>query len=86
MQTPSQAHTTVAEIMNLQQQLEAHVSQQHETLTHIAKEAEATTENITAGNANLIKAREDGRAMTKFVIFFILLMTLVLLFLDYYAS
>ena len=72
------------EISQLQSVLEYHVYLQAREIESLYDEGIVTQEKIKEGNRYLHSAKEHSSSFRKFVLIFLLLTTLVLLFLDWY--
>ena len=72
------------EISELQNELLTQLTSQASLTDRLYDDALETTESVDKGNKQLIRARERHKSTTKFVIVFLLVMTLLLLFLDYW--
>jgi syntaxin 18 len=70
------------EISALQNELMAHLTTQELLTDRLYDDALATTDSVEKGNKQLIRAKQRHKSTTKFVLFFLLVMTLLLLFLD----
>jgi syntaxin 18 len=72
------------EISELQNELLTHLSSQASLTDRLYDDALDTTESVEKGNKQLIRARKRHKSTTKFVLVFLMVMTLLLLFLDYW--
>ncbi|KNC79122.1 hypothetical protein SARC_08471 [Sphaeroforma arctica JP610] len=80
-----EAQKRMLEIAKLQQVFTRNVQEQAEDLDLLYDTAVDTTENITAGNELLHKAVNDGFDFRVWVLFFLLMCSFSLLFLDWYG-
>ena len=58
--------------------------QQRDDINNIAANAVATTENVKDGNEEIRKAIQRNASVRVYVLFFLLVMSFTLLFLDWY--
>jgi len=70
------------EISALQNELMTHLSSQELITDRLYDDALATTDSVEKGNKQLVRARQRHKSTTKFMLVFLLVMTLLLLFLD----
>jgi syntaxin 18 len=70
------------EISALQNELMAHLTTQELLTDRLYDDALATTDSVEKGNKQLVRAKQRHKSTTKFVLVFLLVMTLLLLFLD----
>jgi len=70
------------EISALQNELMTQLSSQANLTDQLYDDALETTDSVEKGNKQLIRARKRHQSSTKFVLVFLLVMTLLLLFLD----
>jgi len=80
-----QTESALTEISSMQSQLAVHLAAQTAMTDRLHTEAIQTTERIQGGNLQLIKARERNSTTRKWMLLFLLLMSGVLLFLDWYG-
>ena len=71
------------EISALQNELVSQITSQAALTDRLYDDALATTDSVEKGNKQLIRARKRHKSTTKFVMVFLLIMTLLLLFLDF---
>jgi len=74
----------VVKIAELQEVFTEKVLQQSGDIEIIGRNAMATTENIKDGNEELRKAIQNQASVRVYVLFFLLVMSFSLLFLDWY--
>ncbi|KAI8150401.1 hypothetical protein BJV82DRAFT_503915 [Fennellomyces sp. T-0311] len=79
------AEKALLEISTLQTQLTSHLAAQTAQTDRLYADSIASTERIEQGNLQLIKTRERNRGTRHFTLFFLLMASFVLLFLDWYA-
>ena len=79
-----QIETKVVKIAELQQIFTEKVLQQKDDIDLIAANAVAATENVTDGNEEIRKAIQRNASTRVYVLFFLLVMSFTLLFLDWY--
>ncbi|KAF7730448.1 hypothetical protein EC973_002255 [Apophysomyces ossiformis] len=79
------AEKALLEISTLQSQLTNHLAAQTIQTDKLYEEAIATTQRVEHGNLQLIKTREHNRGARKFMLLFLIVASLVLLFLDWYS-
>ena len=79
-----QIETKVVKIAELQQIFTEKVLQQSNDIEIIAANAVAATENVSDGNEEIRKAITRGASTRVYVLFFLLVMSFTLLFLDWY--
>lgn len=72
------------EISELQNELLTQLTSQASLTDRLYDDALETTESVEKGNKQLIQARKRHKSTTRFVLVFLLVMTLLLLFLDYW--
>ena len=70
------------EISALQTELMTQLSHQAALTDRLYDDALETTDSVEKGNKQLIRARQRHKSTTKFMLVFLLIMTLLLLFLD----
>ena len=70
------------EISALQNELMTHLTSQASLTDQLYDDAIQTMESVEMGNKQLVRARKRLRSSTKLVVTFLLVMTLLLLFLD----
>ncbi|KAK9768211.1 hypothetical protein K7432_001347 [Basidiobolus ranarum] len=75
---------TLLEIATLQNTLSTHLSIQAKETERLQSEAIATTERIRDGNIMLAQARQRHSDLRKWILFFLIMVSGVLLFLDWY--
>ncbi|KAK4055213.1 hypothetical protein OIV83_000493 [Microbotryomycetes sp. JL201] len=85
LQSLKNAESSLLEIASLQSQLAMHLTQQAELTDKLWEEAVAVTGSIEDGNMQLKKAKERNRESRFVLLFFLLLSSATLLFLDYYS-
>ncbi|ORY84837.1 hypothetical protein BCR37DRAFT_345050, partial [Protomyces lactucae-debilis] len=76
----------LAEIAELSTELQRHLEQQTDMTDRLMEDATFTSMTVRQGNEQLGKARKRNAWYTKFVVTILLVLSFVLLFLDYYAS
>lgn len=74
----------MVEIAELSNELQQHLMEQTDLTDRLFEEATFTTATVEKGNTDLVKARKRQKATTKYIVGLLLLMSFVLLFLDYY--
>ena len=79
-----QIQTKVVKIAELQEIFTEKVLQQKDDIDQIAASAVATTENIKDGNEELRKAIQRNASIRVYILFFLIVMSFSLLFLDWY--
>ncbi|KAI9496245.1 hypothetical protein BDB00DRAFT_809622 [Zychaea mexicana] len=79
------AEKALLEISTLQNELTTHLAAQTAQTDRLYADAIASTERIEQGNVQLIQSRERNRGTRHFTLFFLLMASFVLLFLDWYA-
>jgi len=79
-----QIETKVVKIAELQEIFTEKVLQQRDDINNIAANAVATTENVKDGNEEIRKAIQRNASVRVYVLFFLLVMSFTLLFLDWY--
>lgn len=79
------AEKALLEISTLQNQLTEHLAAQTAQTDRLYADSIASTERIEQGNLQLIGTREHNRGTRKFVLFLLIMASLVLLFLDWYS-
>ena len=79
-----QIETKVVKIAELQQMFTEKVLQQKDDIDLIASNAVATTENVSDGNEEIRKAIQRNASTRIYVLFFLIVMSFTLLFLDWY--
>ena len=79
-----QIETKVVKIAELQQIFTEKVLQQKGDIDLIASNAVATTENVSDGNEEIRKAIQRNASTRVYVLFFLIVMSFTLLFLDWY--
>lgn len=82
--TVQQIETKVVKIAELQEIFTEKVLQQKDDIDLISSNAIATTENIKDGNEELRKAIQRNASIRVYILFFLLVMSFSLLFLDWY--
>ncbi|ORX93734.1 hypothetical protein K493DRAFT_315841 [Basidiobolus meristosporus CBS 931.73] len=75
---------TLLEIATLQNTLSTHLAIQAKETERLQSEAIATTERIRDGNVMLAQARQRHSDLRKWILFFLIMVSGVLLFLDWY--
>jgi syntaxin 18 len=76
------AEKAVLEISALQNELIAQLASQEIITEQLYQDAVDSTESVEKGNKQLVKARRKNKSTTRFVLAFLVTMTLLLLFLD----
>ncbi|XP_060581906.1 syntaxin-18-like [Ruditapes philippinarum] len=76
----------VVEIASLQEIFTEKVLQQEEDIVKIADQAVFTTENIKGGNEEIREAMKKNAGFRVWILFFLLVLTFSLLFLDWYSG
>lgn len=79
------AEKALLEISTLQTQLTNHLAVQTVQTDKLYADAIATTDTIGRGNMQLMTARERNKSSRKFMLFFLIGASFVLLFLDWYS-
>jgi len=79
-----QVESKVVKIAELQDVFAEKVLQQSADVELIGRQAVATTENVKDGNEELRKAIQNQASVRVYVLFFLLVMSFSLLFLDWY--
>ncbi|KAI9597485.1 hypothetical protein BDF19DRAFT_435239 [Syncephalis fuscata] len=79
-----EAERAILEIAELQNQLMSHVAAQAKETEQLYEEAVATTDRVREGNLQLAEAGRRSADTRKWVLLFLILASLVLLFLDWY--
>ena len=79
-----QIETKVVKIAELQEIFTEKVLQQKDDINNIATNAISTTENVNEGNEEIRKAIQKSGTIRVYVLFFLLVMSFTLLFLDWY--
>ena len=79
-----QIETKVVKIAELQEIFTEKVLQQRDDIDTIAANAVAATENVKDGNEELRRAIQRNASVRVYVLFFLLVMSFTLLFLDWY--
>ena len=79
-----QIESKVVKIAELQQIFTEKVLQQKDDIDLISSNAVASVENVKDGNEELRKAIQKNASMRIYVLFFLLVMSFTLLFLDWY--
>ncbi|KAI9136067.1 hypothetical protein BKA69DRAFT_1179205 [Paraphysoderma sedebokerense] len=79
-----QAESTLLEIANIQTQLSHHLSAQSSVITQLYNDATLQTDNVREGNKYLVKAQKRGSDSRIIVLVILIVLTFVLLFLDWY--
>ncbi|KAI9248787.1 hypothetical protein BDA99DRAFT_524482 [Phascolomyces articulosus] len=79
------AEKALLEISTLQNELTSHLAAQTAQTDRLYADAIASTERVEQGNVQLIQTRERNRGTRHFTLFFLLMASFVLLFLDWYA-
>ena len=70
------------EISALQNELMTQLTSQASLTDKLYDDALETTDSVEKGNKQLVRARERHKSTTRFVLVFLLVMTMLLLFLD----
>ena len=79
-----QVENKVVKIAELQEIFTEKVLQQKDDIELISRNAIATTENVKDGNEELRKAIQNQASVRVYILFFLLVMSFSLLFLDWY--
>ena len=79
-----QIESKVVKIAELQQIFTEKVLQQKDDIDTISGNAVATTENVKDGNEELRKAIQRNASIRVYILFFLIVMSFTLLFLDWY--
>ncbi|KAI9280650.1 snare-complex protein syntaxin-18 N-terminus-domain-containing protein [Sporodiniella umbellata] len=79
------AEQALLEISTLQTQLTNHLAAQTVQTDRLYADALATTDTVSRGNTQLLTAKERNRGSRKFMLFFLIGASFVLLFLDWYS-
>ena len=73
------------EIAEMTQVFGSAVKEQHEMIERIGDEVEDSVQNVVRGNKQLIKAEENTGTGSRFLVYVLLILSFILLFLDYYS-
>jgi syntaxin 18 len=76
------AEKALVEISALQNELMTQLTSQAYITDRLYDDALDTTESVEKGNKQLVRAKKRHKSTTQFVMVFLLVMTLLLLFLD----
>ena len=79
-----QIQSQVVKISELQEVFTDKVLQQKDDIDQIAAHAVAATENVRDGNEELRKAIQRNASIRVYILFFLIVMSFSLLFLDWY--
>jgi syntaxin 18 len=79
-----QAERSLTEIAQVQAQLATHLAQQMQETEMLYAEAGAATDRVKDGNFQLAEARKHMADTRKWILIFLLIASLILLFLDWY--
>ena len=77
--------TKMMEIAEMTQVFGSAVKEQHEMIERIGDEVEDSVQNVVRGNKQLIKAEENTGTGSRFLVYVLLILSFILLFLDYYS-
>ncbi len=80
----SETEQNLIEVSNLQAILEQHVLIQSQQIQFLYDESSLAVEKVTEGNKFLIKTKENTSDFRKYILLFLLIASIVLLFLDWY--
>jgi syntaxin 18 len=75
----------IMDIVQLQSIFQSHVVQQAQEIEQLYDEAIGTTERVKDGNKYLAQAQKHSASFRKILLFFLMLCTFALLFLDWYG-
>ncbi|XP_065185673.1 syntaxin-18-like [Sycon ciliatum] len=78
--------TTVMAISKLQEELSEHIIGQADLIDRVADDVVESTENVTLGNENMREAIKNNASWRVWIIFFLLMCSICLLFLDWYSG
>jgi len=76
------AEKAVLEIAALQNELVAQLASQEIITEQLYQDAVDSTESVEKGNKQLVRAKRKNKTTTRLVLAFLIMMTLLLLFLD----
>jgi hypothetical protein len=76
--------TKMIEIAEMTQVFGSAVKEQHEMIERIGDEVEDSVQNVVRGNKQLVKAEENTGTGSRFLVYVLLILSFILLFLDYY--
>ncbi|KAF9901644.1 hypothetical protein EC991_005831 [Linnemannia zychae] len=79
-----QLETSMIELSTLHSTIQEHLEIQTQQTNRLHDEAQAAINHIDAGNEQLIKAGKRNNSTRKWILFFLILASFVLLFLDWY--
>ncbi|KAJ1652763.1 hypothetical protein IWQ61_006975 [Dispira simplex] len=79
-----QTEQALLEISALQSALSTHLAVQTQETERLHAEAMATTERVQQGNEQLLQARQRNADTRKWILFFLIMASLILLFLDWF--
>ncbi|KAJ1953020.1 hypothetical protein IWQ62_006090 [Dispira parvispora] len=79
-----QTEQALLEISALQSALSTHLAVQTQETERLHAEAIATTERVQQGNEQLLQARQRNADTRKWILFFLIMASLILLFLDWF--
>ena len=77
--------TKMMEIAEMTQIFGSAVKEQHEMIERIGDDVDNSVENVVRGNKQLIKAEENTGTGSRFLVYVLLILSFVLLFLDYFS-
>lgn len=77
--------TKMLEIAEMTQIFGSAVKEQHEMIEQIGDDVDNSVENVVRGNKQLIKAEENTGTGSRFLVYVLLILSFVLLFLDYFS-
>jgi syntaxin 18 len=79
------AERAILEISELQNQLMMHVAAQAKETERLYEEAIASTDLVREGNQQLLEAGRQSADTRKWILFLLIVASLILLFLDWYG-
>lgn len=79
-----QLETSMIELSTLHSTIQEHLEIQTQQTNRLHEEAQTAINHIDAGNEQLIKAGKRNNSTRKWILFFLILASFVLLFLDWY--
>ncbi|KAF8942464.1 hypothetical protein BGZ47_006446 [Haplosporangium gracile] len=79
-----QLETSMIELSTLHSTIQEHLAVQTQQTDRLHEEAQTAINHIDAGNEQLIKAGKRNNSTRKWILFFLILASFVLLFLDWY--
>ncbi|KAF9320716.1 hypothetical protein BG003_005167 [Podila horticola] len=79
-----QIESSMLELSSLHSTIQEHLEIQTQQTNRLHEEAQTATDHISAGNDELLKAGKRNDGTRKWILFFLILASFVLLFLDWY--